>query len=195
MKHCLWFFWPLLLTACSYGPVLPPVDNPDRAWQIQQRQLAQVSAWKLGGRIGIHTEDESWQARIDLQQHEQNYTIHLTGPLGQGSLRLQGDDHLVALSDGEHSRVAEDAEDLLYHEMGWRIPVKSLRYWALGLPAPGSAEQTLNPQGLLEKLQQDNWTIEFRNYVQQGAVILPGRLFISNHRARIRLIIDQWQQL
>lgn len=185
----------LLLAGCTSAPVLPPVADPVRAWSAHQHQLAAVTAWALGGRIAIRTEDEGWQASIDWRQEGQDYAIHLTGPLGQGSVHLQGDGHFVSLSDGETALVDEDAEALLYREMGWRVPVAALRYWALGLPAPGAAEQELNPQGRLERLHQSGWSIEFRDYVRHGELTLPGRLFISNHRAQIRLVVDRWERL
>jgi outer membrane lipoprotein LolB len=194
LKRAAIFFWLALLAGCSAAPVLPPAANPTAVWDAQQAHLSRIDAWNLVGRIGIHTEDESWQARIDWQQTGQDYTIYLVGPMGQGSLRLQGDERQVSLSDGEHTRTAQDAEALLYQEMGWRLPVKALRYWAIGLPAPGSSEQMLNPQGLLARLQQADWTIEFNAYSQRGAWLLPGRLFITNHRARIRLVVDNWTE-
>jgi outer membrane lipoprotein LolB len=185
----------LLLAGCAATPVAPPVADPLQAWGDHQRQLAGVNGWQLGGRIAIRTDDEGWQASIDWRQQAQDYAIHLTGPLGQGSLHLQGDGRQVSLSDGEATLVDEDAEALLYREMGWRVPVSALRYWALGLPAPGAAEHELNPQGQLGRLRQAGWSIEFRDYTRRGELTLPGRLFISNHRAQIRLVVDRWERL
>lgn len=185
----------LLLAGCAATPELPPVADPSQAWADHQHRLAGVAAWQLGGRIAIRTEDEGWQAGIDWKQQDQDYLIQLTGPLGQGSLRLQGDGRLVTLSSGDDVLVDEDAETLLYRQMGWRVPVAALRYWALGLPAPGPAEHELNPQGLLARLHQSGWTIEFRDYVRRGELTLPGRLFISNHRAQVRLVVDRWEPL
>lgn len=192
-----WLFplWFLLLAGCAATPVMPPAADPQQVWREHQQQLAAVVAWALVGRIAIRTEDEGWQASIDWQQRSQDYAIHLTGPLGQGSLRLQGDGRIVSLSDGEAILMDEDAEALLYREMGWRVPVSALRYWALGLPAPGAAEQELNPQGLLGRLRQAGWSIEFRDYIRRGELLLPGRLFISNHQAQIRLVVDRWERL
>ncbi len=185
----------LLLAGCAATPVAPPVADPQQAWVDHQRRLAGVAAWQLGGRIAIRTEDEGWQAGIDWQQQEQAYLIQLTGPLGQGSLRLEGDGRLVTLSSGDDTLVDEDAETLLYRQMGWRVPVAALRYWALGLPAPGAAEQELNPQGMLARLHQAGWNIEFRDYTRRGELTLPGRLFISNHSAQVRLVVDRWEPL
>lgn len=185
----------LLLAGCAATPVMPPVADPQQAWRDQQQQLARVAQWQLGGRIAIRTEDEGWQASIDWQQRDQGYTIQLTGPLGQGSLRLEGDGRVVTLSRGDDVLVDEDAEALLYRQMGWRVPVAALRYWALGLPAPGIAEHELNPQGLLARLRQSGWNIEFRDYTRRGDLMLPGRLFISNHHAQVRLVVDRWERL
>lgn len=185
----------LLLAGCAAAPVAPPVADPAQAWAEHQSQLVAVADWRLGGRIAIRTEDEGWQASIDWNQQGESYAIQLVGPMGQGSVRLQGDGRMVSLSSGDEVRVDEDAEMLLYQQLGWRVPVTALRYWALGLPAPGAAEQELNPQGLLGRLHQAGWSIEFRDYIGRGELMLPRRLFISNHRAQIRLVVDRWERL
>lgn len=197
MRRCLSLLF-LLLAGCAATPVappLPPAADPQQAWHEHQRQLAAVDHWQLGGRIAIRTENEAWQASVDWQQQGESYVIQLVGPLGQGSLRLQGDGRLVSLSDGENTLVDEDAETLLQRQMGWRVPVAALRYWALGLPAPGAAEQELDPAGLLARLRQSGWNIEFRDYTRRGELLLPGRLFINNHRAQVRLVVDRWEPL
>lgn len=196
MMRALYFLVFVLLAGCAATPpVIPPVADPQQVWFEHQQQLAGVADWHLGGRIAIRTEDEGWQASIDWRQQGQDYVIQLVGPLGQGSLRLQGDGRFVTLSDGESTLVDEDAEALLYRQMGWRVPVSALRHWALGLPAPGAAEQEINSQGLLARLRQAGWSIEFRDYIRRGELALPGRLFISNHNAQVRLVVDRWDRI
>lgn len=185
----------LLLSACTSTPPLPQVDDPQQAWQEHRQQMAALPQWQLGGRLLIITGHETWNTSINWQQQGEHYRIMLIGPLGQGSLKLDGDPHQVTLQahDGEPQQ-ANDPEALLSQQLGWHVPIRSLRYWVLGLPAPGEHEKTISNAGLLQTLRQDDWAIEFRDYQQQDGLYLPGRIFANNHQAKVRLIIGQWQQ-
>lgn len=184
----------LLLAGCSITPPRPqPLDN-QQAWQQHRQKLATLHDWRLSGRLGIQTGHEGWHLSLDWQQHNGDYTIRITAPLGQGSLLLKGDAAGVILetSDGE-SVSAQDPTLLLYQQLGWKVPVASLRYWVLGLPAPGAAVETVDEYGRLSHLQQSGWEIEFLDYEIQQGVELPGRVFINNHQAKVRLVIGEWQ--
>lgn len=185
----------LLLSACTTAPPLPQVDDPQQAWQEHRQQMAALPQWQLGGRLLIVTGHETWNTSINWQQQGEHYRIMLIGPLGQGSLKLDGDPHQVTLQahDGEPQQ-ANDPEALLSQQLGWHVPIRSLRYWVLGLPAPGEHKKTISDAGLLQTLQQDGWAIEFRDYQQRDGLYLPGRIFANNHQAKVRLIIGQWQQ-
>ena len=57
--------------------------------------------------------------------------------------------------------VLQDAERELQWRYGWTIPVRSLRYWALGIPDPSVPATTeLDEQGRLQTLEQNNWRVE-----------------------------------
>jgi len=195
MNRWVVVFLLLGLAGCASTPVLPPAADPAQAWLEHRQQLARLQDWQITGRIAIRTENEGWHASLDWRQQAQGYLINLTGPLGQGSVQLEGDGRRVTLRSGEEAVVDDDPERLLYRQLGWRVPVPALRYWVVGLPAPGPAEQELNEQGHLAKLRQADWTIEFRDYVAQDSLVLPGRIFVSNHQAQVRLVIDHFERL
>ena len=184
----------LLLAGCSIATPRPQPTDSQQAWQQHRQRLTALHDWRLTGRLGIQTGHEGWHVSLDWQQHNGDYTIHLTAPLGQGSLLLQGDAASVTLQTSEGETLsAEDAGLLLYQQFGWKVPVASLRYWVLGLPAPGEAIESLDEYGRLSHLQQSGWEIEFLDYATQQGVELPGRVFVSNHLAKVRLVIGQWQ--
>jgi outer membrane lipoprotein LolB len=184
----------LLMAGCSSAPPRPQPADTQAAWQQHRQQLSALHNWRITGRLGIQTGHEGWHAGLDWQQHNGDYTIRITAPLGQGSLLLQGDTAGVTLqtSDGETLR-DEDPGLLLYRQLGWKVPVASLRYWVLGLPAPGVAVETLDAYGRLSHLQQSGWVIEFLDYEERQGIELPGRVFVSNHQAKVRLVIGGWQ--
>lgn len=194
MKPLLISLLCLSLWACSSTPQRPPVADPEQAWQQHRSELIALQQWQLIGRLGIQTEDEGWHATLNWQQQQQQFTILLTAPLGQGTIQLQGNEQQVILNTGEEKELAaSNPETLLFQEFGWRVPVTSLRYWVLGLPAPGEARRELDNYGRLSRLFQNGWEIQFLNYEPQGNLELPGKIFINNHRAKVRLVINRWE--
>lgn len=193
MKYLLILLLSLSLLACTTAPSRPAAEHPEQAWQAHRATLVMLQQWQLVGRLAIQTENEGWHATINWLQQQQEYDIRLIAPLGQGTIQLYGNDKQVVLSSGEGEQtLANDPEALLYQEFGWRVPVASLRYWVLGLPAPGAAQRELDDYGRLTRLFQNNWEIQFHDYEKQGAWELPGRIFINNHRAKVRLVVSRW---
>ncbi len=192
------FFLPLLLlllSACSQMPTRSPAVDPELAWQERQYRLASLQEWSLAGRLAILNDHEAWHVSINWEQQQQNYAILLSAPLGQGSLKLSGDADTVTLQTDEGESIsASDPGELLYRQFGWKVPVKSLRYWVLGVPAPGNQrEEQLDEYGHLVQLQQDGWEIRFLDYESRMGIELPGRVFVNNHKAKVKLVISDWQ--
>jgi len=184
----------VLLSACSSTPPRPEAADPQMAWQEHQYHLAGLRDWSLSGRLAILSGNEGWQVSINWRQKLQNYTILLIAPLGQGSLKLDGnDDHVILQTDEGDSLSDTDPGALLYRQFGWRVPVKSLRYWVLGIPAPGKREEEIDNYGRLTHLLQDGWEIRFLDYQKQQGYELPGRVFVTNHAAKVKLVINNWE--
>lgn len=182
-----------LLAGCASAPVIPPATNPQQTWQAHRADLARLDRWEIDGRIAVQKGNEGWHADIEWQQRGDAYDILISGPLGGGSVRLRGGNGHVTLRTSKGQTLTDsDPEHLLYRELGWRLPVHALRYWVLGLPAPGAAVWAINPQGFLGRLQQAGWSIEFRDYAMQGRTALPGRVFARSPGAQVRLVIDTW---
>lgn len=184
----------LLLGGCATAPRPIPAVDPGQSWQRHSEALKSLHDWRLTGRMAIQTEDEGWHASLDWHQEGDAYDIHLSGPLGGGSVRLTGNEQWVELQKDDGQRVsAADPEWLLYRQLGWRVPVSALRYWVLGLPAPGQAEWELDPYGHLSLLRQGGWEIRFLDYRREQRLELPGRVFMSNQRAQVRLVVGRWE--
>ena len=186
----------LWLAGCSVAPPLPQPDDPHSAWLTRKVELQHIDNWQLGGRLLIVTGHETWNTSINWRQQGEAYRIMLIAPLGQGSMKLEGDQYVVTLQPHDGEAVQHtDPEALLAQQLGWKVPVPSLRYWVLGLPAPGPHSIEVNGHGLLNTLQQGGWAIEFRDYHERHGLLLPGRIFANNHQAKVRLVIGNWQRL
>ncbi len=187
----------LLLTACSPTPTRPlPDTTPEQSWQLRQQQLKQLSHWQLSGRLAVLNEHEAWHMSMEWQQRLDRYSLNIIAPLGQGSMKLHGDAVQVMLMTDEGETInSNDPDHLLYQQLGWKVPVSALRYWVLGLPAPGDNQQSLDEYGRLIQLKQAGWEIEFIDYQPHLGVELPRKVFINNHLAKVKLVISNWQPL
>ena len=187
----------LLLAACSPLPPRPLSDTtPEQSWQLRQQQLRQLTHWQLSGRLAVQNDHEAWHMSLNWQQRQERYDINIIAPLGQGAMQLHGDAVAVTLLTDEGEALhSSDPDLLLYQQLGWKVPVSALRYWVLGLPAPGKSTQQLDDHGRLVHLTQAGWEIALLDYQPLHGVELPRKVFIDNHLARVRLVISRWQPL
>jgi outer membrane lipoprotein LolB len=187
----------LLFASCSPTPPRPlPDTSAEQHWQLRQSRLEQLDHWQLSGRLAVQKEHEAWHMSLEWQQLSDRYSLNIIAPLGQGSMQLHGDAQQVMLiTDEGESLNARSPELLLYQQLGWRVPVSALRYWVLGLPAPGKYQPTLDEYGRLSHLQQAGWEIEFIDYRRLQGEEFPRKVFVSNHQASVKLVISEWQAL
>jgi outer membrane lipoprotein LolB len=193
----------LLLAACAGQPTRQSPLLPATASQMQSlaQRTAKLSAhpqWTLQGRVALSNGHQGGSGRIDWQQDRDRYSVSLSAPITRQSWRLSGDGHSARLDglDGG-AREGADAEVLVREATGWVIPVAALGAWVRGeaaaqLPA---AELQFDTQGHLARLQQGGWTIDYSDWQPQPAfgVELPHRLDARQGEARVRLVIDAWQ--
>ena len=170
-------------------------DLPDLSgWERRTSVLGNLDAWEFDGRIAVQSGDDGFNGKLRYSRRGDGFRATVSGPLGVGTVRLEGDDRTVVLTDkdGERTELA-DAERELYYRYGWTIPVTSLRYWALGIPDPGvPAETSLNEAGQLATLSQRDWSVNVSRYAQGGGQPMPRRLTAENDDTRVRLVIDHW---
>ncbi len=204
----------LLTAGCAAPSVLPPLENPQHAWQVRQAQLLPLTTWNLVGRVALRSANDGGQASLRWEHTPVGQTIDLSGPLGRGLVRLQQDERGVRLQDGaQQVYTAENAEALLFNTTGWHIPLDGLNYWIRGVPVPGiPLRQELDDQGRLAVLWQSGWEVRFLAYTRFGDHDLPSRLTLllpqaadstpsttsdPNRRSPVeaRLIIERWTLL
>ncbi len=181
-----------LISACATrgGVMLPELGD----WDSRQAILAGVDAWEFAGRIGVSAGDEGFNGQLRWRQDGIVYRARINGPLGIGTVFINGDGGELTLTDNDGA-VTElrDAEAELRQMYGWTIPVTSLRFWALGIPDPAvPAETEFGHDGQLAKLHQSNWQVDFTQYREGGGQLLPRRLTAVNEDVKVRLVIDNW---
>ncbi|MGB5492286.1 MAG: lipoprotein insertase outer membrane protein LolB [Woeseiaceae bacterium] len=182
-----------LLGACAttrQGIDLPNIDT----WESRSAVLGEIREWEFKGRIAVKAGDEGFNGKLNWSQRDDTFTATVGGPLGVGTVRIEGDSRSVILTDSDGvETVLTDAELELRHRYGWTIPVASLRYWALGIPDPSMAAVTdFDEQDRLVRLEQSSWIVEISRYREGGGQQMPRILSATNPDTRVRMVIDRW---
>lgn len=165
------------------------------AWHAHRQAVTPLDSWTLQGKLGVKAPSESGSGTVFWLQQRDYYDIRLSGPLGRGATRIQGNDHGVVLDiAGQPPVSARSAESLLEQQVGWRLPVEHLLWWVRGLPAPDSPSRLqLNMDSQLARLAQAGWTVEYSRYQQIDGVQLPQRLQLSGYDMLLTLVITRWE--
>jgi len=184
----------LLLGACTPPP--KPQAVATQSWSQRQAHLQSLERWYFSGRLAVSVGEEGWQASFDWRQDHQDYQLRIMAPLGMGGVELTGDASGVTLvfDDDQPPLHAERAENLLQAMYGWSIPVDQLRYWLVGMPAPGTqASIQLDQDNRLLDMQVGQWQISYQRYGHYKDYQLPEKLTIKRPGYRLRLVISEWQ--
>jgi len=183
----------VILAGCAVTP--PSVDLPHiGSWETRNQVLGEIRDWEFKGRIAVKAGDDGFNGKFNWTQDGDAFNASVGGPLGIGTVRIEGDGNTVVLTDKDGiATVLEDAETELRWRYGWTIPVASLRYWALGIPDPAfPAVTALDDDGRLARLEQSNWVVEISRYREGGGQQMPRILSATNPDTRVRMVIDRW---
>ena len=183
----------LLLAGCATvlaSIPLPAIDS----WETRNEVLGDLEDWQFRGRIAVKAGDEGFNGKFNWSQQGDAFNATVGGPLGMGTVRIEGDGRTVVLTDKDGiETVLQDAELGLRYRYGWTIPVGSLRYWALGIPDPAEPAVTdVDDDGRLVRLEQRNWVVEISRYREGGGQQMPRILSATNPDTRVRMVIDRW---
>ena len=180
------------LGACGLLPQTGPPATAEGRWTAPTWH-----AWAAQGRFAVQRSDAGFNGGFRWRQTENGYDIRLTGPFGQGGVRIQGDGHGVVLvtDDGRHDSAA-DPERLLARHLGWSLPVSGLRYWVRGEAEPGHpARWQRDAQGRPRRLSQSGWDIAYLAYRAAEGAALPRLVRLVRGEFEVRLVIDRWVRL
>ena len=182
----------LLLGACA---IQKGVDLPDISeWETRQAILGELDKWQFSGRIAVKTSDDGFNGKLRWVQDEDSFVATVSGPLGIGTVRIEGNIEGVKITDKDGTTtVLRDIESELYYRYGWTIPVESLRYWVLGIPDPRvPAETDFDDHDRVSHMKQRGWSVDVGRYREAGGQQMPARLVASSRETSVRLVIDKW---
>ena len=179
----------MLLVACA----TPPARAPGAPIALEQ-----LDRWQARGRIGVSGPDGGGSGSFEWQQRADAANIQIRGPVGIGSVRLEvrGDalHPELQLQTGDGAILqSEAAWNELETRLGANLPAGNLRYWLLGLAAPGAHEwHPANDTGEVT-LEQQGWRIDYQRFSVDAGAKVPVRLRATSGDARVRIVIDRWQ--
>jgi outer membrane lipoprotein LolB len=160
--------------------------------------LEHLDSWHARGRLGVSGPENGGSGSFDWQQRGDRTEVQIRGPVGVGSVRLQlrGDPASPELkletADGRKLESAA-AWDELEARLGAPVPAGNLRYWILGLAAPGAHQWHEPAADGVVTLEQGGWRIDYQRYSTEPGARVPVRMTASNGEARVRIVVDRWQ--
>ena len=193
IARVVWLGMCFALSGCA--TIRPSVDLPPlTTWELRQAALAATTDWEFRGRIAVKAGGEGFNGKFNWEQSGDNFFATVSGLLGIGAVRIEGDGQVIVLTDNDGiATVLSDPETELFRRYGWTIPVDSLRYWALGIPDPANDAQTVvDDSGRLVNLLHGEWSLEISRYKESAGQQMPRTLTVTNPDTRVRMVIDNW---
>ena len=186
----------LLSAGCRTLPPSAEVGpGADAPWPEQRAALENLDRYGLNGRVAVAAQGQGFSASLRYQQQPKRSNLSLDGPLGIGGLRVdvEGEDIAIATSRGEKLD-GQSARDELERRLGFQLPLTELRWWLLGIPAPGEA--TVNQDGgsgEIRDFTQNGWHVSINSRAPGLGFALPQRLTAEREGARLKLLVENWQ--
>ena len=182
----------LLLSACATTPQKGTTLDPGS----QHAVIAGLDKYQIEGRVAVAAGTEGFNASMSWSQSGPASSVRLAGPMGAGSLQLQFGQGRLHIESRDRKLDDAEAQALIEEQLGFAPPLDALRYWLLGLAAPGESHESRGSDGQLLSLTQQGWLVEYQEFQPQraagGTVPLPTRMRATREDLRLRVVIDSW---
>jgi outer membrane lipoprotein LolB len=180
-----------LLGACS---ALPPRPAPPVPRDLVA--IAGLETWQASGRLAVRTDQDGFSAHFEWRQAPGDGELSVRGPFGAGAARIAIGADRIRIDSGSEAPLEIAApydalEPLLSARIGFPLPLESLRFWLLGIPAPGITVQPAGEGAFL----QSGWRIAAHAFgpVAGAPGPLPGQVELTRGTTRIRVLVDRWR--
>lgn len=185
----------LLLAGC-FNNVQPGLSGnsgqAQQAWEARRAALEKLHAFTLQGRLA-ETGLVSFGGTLSWMQDGETFQARFFGPLGVGAVAISGTPQEMEVRSKDGSVRTREPEAYMQQQFGWSLPLRGLRYWVLGLPAPGGETQLrLDEAGRILALKQGGWELDYSEYQDVGGLGLPKKFTISDSERGFKVFVDQW---
>jgi len=188
VKRGLWPCVALLAAGCAATP--PKVVEPPPAIDSTAAQ-----SWTAQGRLAVAVAGQGGSGAFTWRQESVRSELAVRGPLGVGAFNVTVTGDEVSVTDGQGVVLSgDDARQQVQARLGAELPLESLRYWMLGLPAPTPPAQVQDSaQPPVRVVEQGGWQIAYDEFARFGALTAPTRLTATGPNVRLKLVFDSWQ--
>jgi outer membrane lipoprotein LolB len=179
----------LMLAGCAVTPP-PPLESPPSL------ESAAAAQWSATGRLAIAVAGEGGSGAFTWHQDDARSELAVRGPLGVGAFNVTvlGDEFTVTDADGV-TLSGEAAREQVQSRLGADLPLASLRYWMLGLPAPAPPARVQDSATApVRTVDQGGWQIAYDGFARYGSITAPTRLTATGGSVRLKLVFDSWQR-
>lgn len=166
----------------------------------QENLLRDLLRFEAKGRASVTTgQRREMVPNLEWTQRQAQSRIRMSGPFGAGSVTVEWSPAGIRVSSGREVYEGAAAEAILAEQLGITPPFEALRYWLLGLEAPGEPALLRNvaDNGRTGELTQQGWNIRYDRWVAVaapgGGVELPGRVIIRRDDLTLGVIVERWK--
>jgi len=182
----------VLATVAGCRSLPPPVAAPDAGVRAA---ITSLETWQATGRVAVRTGNDGFSASFDWRELAGHGELGVRGPFGAGAVHITRSDERIVIEQGGAPPLEVAAPFVArapahVARLGFPLPLDPLRYWVLGVPAPGRPAD-----GDGGAFRQDGWQVTVAEFVTVPGAPgpLPARLTLSRDRTRIRVVVDHWQ--
>lgn len=185
-----------LLVVLACAGCAPRVAQVPVGLEARERLLG-LNHWRMLGRIGVQTRAEGFHASIRWEHEKTQDRVLVFGPFNQGGVSIVLQDDLILIRDDRGGvKTSRDAAGLVRQELGYPVPLASLRYWVIGVPQPAQdAIPRYDAMGLLRELHQDGWSLDYEAFMPVQGLALPQKLLAQDDEMKLKLVVDEWELL
>lgn len=160
--------------------------------------LKDLDRWQARGRLGVSGPENGGSGSFEWRQRGDVSDVNIRGPVGIGGVHLEmrgtgsTPDLKLQTSDGLTLQ-STAAWDELQNRLGTSVPAGNLRYWMLGVAAPGEHQWHEENANGVTTLEQDGWRIDYQRFSAEPGARVPMRITATSGDARVRIVVDRWQ--
>ncbi len=153
----------------------------------------QEATFSVTGKLSVRDTEGNHSARFRWAQAGEHYEIDVWGVLGQGRVRLSGEQNFMAISRGDETLAQGTPEDVMYGQLGWSLPVEVLRMWLMGNPHHrfDVANLSMGPEGYFTAFSQAGWQVELSRHGAFADPSIPKRIVAENEAYRIVVALSE----
>ncbi|WP_163934273.1 lipoprotein insertase outer membrane protein LolB [Paraferrimonas sp. SM1919] len=155
--------------------------------------------WQLKGKLAIITPQQRSSVNIRWQQLESRQQLDFSSFLGINVLTMEANKDGAKLAFDGKEYHGQSSSELIYRVTGWQLPLAELPLWVKGVPSETATNIIYTPEGQLQSFVQNSfgqtWLVNISKWQDLHGKKMPKLISIQHPQLKIKLQINQWQNL